>query len=568
MNATTCAFCSASFEITDSDRALLAKLEVPEPTWCPACRRMRRLTYYNLRSLYNRKCSATGKRLISIYSEKPFTVPGGEWAFPAPVYDNRYWWGDSWDGLQYGQYYDFSRPFFIQFQELLMRVPRIAVMNDNEVKSDNCQYTNDFSNSRNCYLCFSGWYAEDCLYTSNINSGTHKNVVDSDGGEDNQFSYDTIDCKNCYQCVSSIECQNCSDVYFSYHCANCQNCIFSSNLVGKQYCILNKEYSKEEYLQYVAQYQSGSYTVFSWAKNYFLDLLSGIPRRAATMIGCENSVGNNLKNCKNVRDSYNYYDSVDCSHVLLGRKSKDCMDIDCTGDTELVYDSINPDECYRSAFLSTSWGCKFSYYLDSCFHSQYLFGCVGLKRKNHCILNKEFSEREYEELLPRIIAHMKSTGEWGQFFPIESSPFAYNETMAQQYFPMRREEILSRGWKYREEELPDFSGITKTIPSSELPDSVHDIPDDILNWAIQCPASGKLFKLQKTELDFYRKMGLPVPREHPEVRYHARLQLQHAPQLWPRRCSSCSAEVDSVYAPDRPEQIFCEPCFSKIVYGS
>ena len=33
--------------------------------------------------------------------------------------------------------------------------------------------------------------------------------------------------------------------------------------------------------------------------------------------------------------------------------------------------------------------------------------------------------------------------EWGEFFPSSISPFGYNETVAQDYYPMTREEVFS-----------------------------------------------------------------------------------------------------------------------------
>ena len=70
------------------------------------------------------------------------------------------------------------------------------------------------------------------------------------------------------------------------------------------------------------------------------------------------------------------------------------------------------------------------------------FGCVGLNHKQYCILNKQYTREEYEELVPRIIEHMMKTGEWGEFFPSSLSPFGYNETVAQEYFPLSRKEVL------------------------------------------------------------------------------------------------------------------------------
>jgi hypothetical protein len=57
-------------------------------------------------------------------------------------------------------------------------------------------------------------------------------------------------------------------------------------------------------------------------------------------------------------------------------------------------------------------------------------------------MNKPYSAQEYETLCWKIIDHMRSTGEWWEFFPHELSPFGYNETVAQEYFPMTREEVL------------------------------------------------------------------------------------------------------------------------------
>ena len=34
------------------------------------------------------------------------------------------------------------------------------------------------------------------------------------------------------------------------------------------------------------------------------------------------------------------------------------------------------------------------------------FGCIGLRNKQYCILNKQYTKQEYEELVPKIISHM------------------------------------------------------------------------------------------------------------------------------------------------------------------
>jgi hypothetical protein len=55
--------------------------------------------------------------------------------------------------------------------------------------------------------------------------------------------------------------------------------------------------------------------------------------------------------------------------------------------------------------------------------SSNLFGCIGLRGKEYCILNKQYTKEEYETLVPKIIEKMKADGEWGEFFHQRISPF-------------------------------------------------------------------------------------------------------------------------------------------------
>jgi len=59
-----------------------------------------------------------------------------------------------------------------------------------------------------------------------------------------------------------------------------------------------------------------------------------------------------------------------------------------------------------------------------------LFGCIGLKRNEYCVLNRQYSKDEYKKTVLRLIEHMKKTGEYGEFFPIDISPFKCEDTVA------------------------------------------------------------------------------------------------------------------------------------------
>ena len=110
---TTCTITGQSFVVTEMEQKYYELQGFPLPTFCPAERARKRLVFRNDQHLYSRKCDLTGKQIISVFSpDKPF-----------PVYDQTAWWGDDWDASKFGRDFDFSRPFFDQFQELLFSSP-------------------------------------------------------------------------------------------------------------------------------------------------------------------------------------------------------------------------------------------------------------------------------------------------------------------------------------------------------------------------------------------------------------------------------------------------------------
>ena len=113
-----CVQCSKTFEITHSDQQFYDQLGVPAPTYCPDCRAQRRMVWRNERTLYQRTCALCKKAIISIYDPKQ----------PYVVYCYDCWYSDKWDGADYGQAIDFTRPFFDQFKELQLKVPRVYAM--------------------------------------------------------------------------------------------------------------------------------------------------------------------------------------------------------------------------------------------------------------------------------------------------------------------------------------------------------------------------------------------------------------------------------------------------------
>ena len=162
-----CQNCKKDFVIEPDDFGFYEKIGVPAPTFCPDCRKQRRLSWRNEFVFYNRACDMCKRAIISAYPvETPF-----------PVYCNKCWWSDAWDPKSYEQEIDWNRPFFDQLQELRLRVPVLALVNDNGNGSIDCEYTQNFVFSKNCYMTMVAWLWEDCMYS--VYGTEAKSAVDS-----------------------------------------------------------------------------------------------------------------------------------------------------------------------------------------------------------------------------------------------------------------------------------------------------------------------------------------------------------------------------------------------------
>ena len=171
---------------------------------------------------------------------------------------------------------------------------------------------------------------------------------------------------------------------------------------------------------------------------------------------------------------------------------------------------------------------------------------------------------------------------YGEFFPAEFSPFAYNETIAQEYFPLTKSEIKKQGYRWKDLERREYE---VTIEAKDLPDNIDDVDDSILEEVIGCATvendknllkadqqAGKTgcttaFKIIPSELEFYKKMNIPLPRYCPNCRHHQRLKNRNPLKLYKRTCmkKGCNIEFETTYAPDCPEIVYCEKCYQNEV---
>ncbi|MBU1992109.1 MAG: hypothetical protein ABH856_04855 [Patescibacteria group bacterium] len=551
MKSTDCANCGSTFDITDWDLSFYAKMNVPEPTHCPDCRRQRRMAQINQINLFQRKCSVTGENIISNYPEES----------PYKVYKQEYWHGEKYDGKEFGRDFDFNRPFFEQYNELNLATPRAALFT-HFWRDENSEYTNFAGMNKNCYLIFDSDEDWDCYYSYGMNHS--KNCSDCYRVQFLELCYEAVDSKNCVNCNFTYNSENCAESWFLNNCIGCKYCVMCSNLRRKDYCYKNEPVSKERYAEILAEMKS--YENLELMKKEFAEYRLKFPQKYMRGMQNENCTGNNLvhsKNAFNCFDSMYIWDGKYCSQVFI--KAKDIMDSDEVGVAELNYDSNNlAYNCYNMRF---SYMCMEQIrdmdYCNWCFHCGNLFGCVGLKRVQYCILNKQYTKEGYEEMVPRIIEHMKKTpatagqtGEWGEYFPIKDSSFPYNLTMAQEHFPLTKEEALAKGYKWRDPDKKEYRP-----QKYQIPDNIGDVPDSIVDELLACAGCGKNYKIVPAELKFLKEKGIPIPRKCFHCRHADRFKPRPPRKLWDRKCDKCGVDISTAYPPERPEEVYCEKCY-------
>jgi hypothetical protein len=562
-----CKKCSISFPITDTDIEFYSKVsplfpswgvslqssdgvdvprkcQIPSPTLCLDCRQQRKLVWRNERKLYKRKCDATGKEMISMFS------PNSSLTVYHPDAWHKHDFLSHWN-----EGYQFQETFFSEFWSLLKKVPQLWL---SVAYNENCEYTNQCGNSKDCYYSFDVWMVEHGLYSNFIDDSSF--LVDCSSTHESHHCYSCVDTLRCNQCQHLIRCSDCSFSTLLIDCIGCEYCSESTNLVNKKYYHRNKQYWEEEWLKLQGNNSKDEIT--------FEDFCQSTPKKWGNFFTSTECSGDYISFSQKTFHSFETKDAQNVKYIDRSRILENSMDIRWFwNNLQFSYDSLSVGiNAFHILFSMHCWTnvSDLIYCMYCTDGTKNCFGCIGLKGQEFCILNKQYTKEEYEILVPKIIEKMITDGEWWEFFPASLSPFGYNETVASEYFPLEKEEAQKQGFNWSDYEAP-FPKVEKTIPWEKLPDDIASIPDDILNWAIECEVSKKLFRITIQELEFYRKHNIPIPRRHPDVRHMDRMKKRNPRKLWERKCDHCEKMMITTYAPERPETVYCESCYEREV---
>ncbi len=559
-----CQNCKNDFVIASEDFDFYEKIKVPSPTFCPDCRLQRRLIWMKGIEFFKRKCDLCGEEKISIYHPNA----------PYTVYCTKCWWSDKWDGSDYAMDYNPNIPFLEQWNDLLHKVPLLGISVDS-FTGDRSPYTNHVGHSKDCYLIYYADHNEDSAYGFFLNN--NKKVLDCSP---------IIECENCYDSgnvfknygvIGTYNARHNIDCAFLSNCDKCTNCFGSMNIFNKSNVFFNVELSKEEYLEKIKNIDLGSYNQYKlWKQKAEENWIKYSPRPEYFdfSVGCSGSYVFESKNCKECFEVAG--SSEDSKYLMLIKagKVRDSYDyLDWGENAERIYEGICVGGNVKDVFFTHESGYDIHdvEYSKLCLHGcEYNFGCVGLRKKNHMILNKQYKKDEYEKLRAQIIEDMNNNPyisaeghkyKYGEFFPPEFSPHSYNDSFAHEFFPLSKNQVLEKGLKWQDIENKEY---LITMQNKDIPDNIKDTDENILKEVIQCNSCVRGFRVIPMELQFLQQHNLPLPRQCPFCRIGEKIDKWVLNmKLHDRVCDNCGKHFKTCYDKERAPNIFCMDCYRK-----
>jgi hypothetical protein len=387
------------------------------------------------------------------------------------------------------------------------------------------------------------------------------------------------------------------NTYFSIDCRGCTDCFGCVGLRKKQYYWFNERLEKHEFEKRVKG-AAWDNEFIKTAREEVRKLRLSLPVKNYHGTRVHDSTGDYIENCEQARVVFNCRDNKETAYMQdAWEGTEDCLDNTEIIKGQLSYEIQGVETPHRTIVARSCFGSIVdSCYCDMCFGVRNCFGCFGLKSKEYCILNKQYGKEDYLKLKEQIIAHMRKTGEWGEYFPPSVSPFAYNESMAEDYFPLSREEAIKKGYSWRDRPKTQYE---ITLTPDNLPKTISETKDDILNQTIRCkteesaesqakyPLCTGAFRLVPLELLLLRKLGIPAPEYCYPCRRSKRFALRNPRRLSPGVCQckgaegenansgmkyintvshfhgagACPNKFQTSYTPDRPEIVYCEECY-------
>ena len=378
------------------------------------------------RSLFWRTSSVSGKNIYSAFSPNA----------PFPVVELDVWEDSNWDAGKYAIRYDANKGFIAQLRELWQRVPRPAVRVQSVSES---QALHNTWRAEHCFLLWDAYSVDRCLYSSHISRCSW--CCDCYNVSCSENCYECLNCTHCQNLFWAEQCNDCHNSHFLVNCRKCRDCMFCANLENAQYRIFNRQLTREEYETAKARWNFSNRHTIEQAKDEFGDFLLQQAFPHEFIEESEVCSGNYLLRCREAHYSFECEDSENINLCWKLTNARNCLEGMGFG-----YHLEN-----SAQFVSLGKGAKnvrnciecgdevenltYSLY---CERASNLFGCIGIRDAEFCILNRQYSRSSYFATLNEIKKELETKHCWGEFLPLDFSDYGYNGSAAALYMPLGR----------------------------------------------------------------------------------------------------------------------------------
>ncbi len=406
---------------------------------------------------------------------------------------------------------------FIQaFRDLYLNSPQCGSWTR---ASENCDYGDIMTVSKDCYLCFNSGNCRNAYYCEDSRALTDS--TDCAFCEGCELCYECVDCDGLNDCNYCQDCANSNGCHFSYDLRRCKDCFGCVGLRNKKHCIFNEQYSKKDYEKYVADLDLEDEKTLALIDKKVEELKKKTPRMYAHQLDTTKCVGDYVyhsKNCYMCFDTRHSEDSAYITQANLDMGTKDCMDCGPI--------PTGMDRCYDVAYSHYLFNCNHVYWCGNlkesewcicCFESDHLFGCNYMKNKHKgfYILNEKVSEADYKRLTAEINEEIKARGIYSLY----------------------------------------------DLAHKDLKDGRVDVSDDVRDR--ECKICSADFKIVPDEVKFLRARGQLLPVYCPACRAKQRFDMRNKREMHKRICDKCKKTLISTYPADSKYVVYCLDCFWK-----
>ena len=293
-----------------------------------------------------------------------------------------------------------AQTFLQELQRLILTHPKRPAQ---IINSEGCEYGNYLYHSKNLYYCFDCVEDTDCLYSSETLQSA--NCIDCDYTFSSQLCYECVGAYQCFNCLYLENCSGVRDSAFLVNCGGCHDIFGCVNLQNKSFCIFNRQLSETEYREKIIHYMR-------WPAQKVLSVVGELKKRYPV----SQTHGEHNENSPFVdyifysKNCYSCFDTEkneNCGYLYNTSDNKYSYDVVESARNELAYEVTDSADLYNCSFVVFSAKCVESSYLFDCFDVKNSLGCVMLGHRQHCILNRQFTEEEYQRLSVPILRDLR-----------------------------------------------------------------------------------------------------------------------------------------------------------------